>query len=187
MDGEAPMKDCPECGAEVPLATRECPLCGYVWEHEGLDAEPMSDFVMSEIDLLKRSAFRWCDLFGDDSSLLATGFTAWAGIFFLNGRWHSVGGMKGEKTRLLSMGERTVCLASADDWLNDNETDETAHKSRSWHHQPATPRQLQYLPSAMRNDYGLTRYRAAAMLTFQFNKEAIRTCVQQAAELKEAA
>jgi superfamily II DNA or RNA helicase len=27
-DGEAPTKDCPDCGAIVPLACMECPLCG---------------------------------------------------------------------------------------------------------------------------------------------------------------
>jgi hypothetical protein len=43
----------------------------------------LADFVMSEIDLLKRSSFRWCDLFGDDAALMATGFEAWAGVFFL--------------------------------------------------------------------------------------------------------
>jgi len=33
-DGDAPTKDCPECGAIVPLACMECPLCGHVWERE---------------------------------------------------------------------------------------------------------------------------------------------------------
>ncbi len=30
-DGEAPTKDCPGCGAIVPLGTTECPLCGHEW------------------------------------------------------------------------------------------------------------------------------------------------------------
>jgi hypothetical protein len=49
---------------------------------------------MTEIDLLKRSNFRWCDLFGCDDALMATGFNAWGGVFFLNGRWHAVGGVR---------------------------------------------------------------------------------------------
>src|SRR6056297_968688 len=32
--GDAPTKECPDCGAQVPIATRECPLCGYLWERE---------------------------------------------------------------------------------------------------------------------------------------------------------
>ena len=52
---------------------------------------------MTEIDLLKRSSFRWVDLFGDDAALVANGFNAWGGVFFLNGRWHAVGGAQGQQ------------------------------------------------------------------------------------------
>lgn len=183
--GEAPTKDCPECGAVVPLAVRECPLCGHLWEFFAADdgeSAPLTDFLMSEIDLLKRSSFRWCDLFGDDAALVANGFHAWGGIFFLHGRWHAVGGAKGERTRLLSMGERTVCLAAADDWLNENETDESAHKTRAWLNQPATPKQLAYLPPEYRQDFGLSRYQASALLTFNFNKSTIRHLVTAAGD-----
>ncbi len=41
--GDAPTKECPECGAVVPLAVTECPLCGHVWEGSASDpAEPIS-------------------------------------------------------------------------------------------------------------------------------------------------
>ncbi len=181
--GDAPTKDCPDCDAQVPIAVRECPLCGYLWESVGAgegEAIPLADFVMSEIDLLKRSSFRWCDLFGDDAALVANGFNAWGGIFFLHGRWHAVGGAKGQRSRLLAMGERTVCLAASDDWLNENETDESAHKTRAWLNQPATEKQLRYLPAEYRQDFGLTRYQASALLTFQFNKAAITNLVTSA-------
>ena len=189
-DGEAPTKDCPECAAIVPLAAMECPLCGYLWESAGDDEgelTPLSDFVMSEVDLLKRSSFRWCDLFGDDAALVANGFHAWGGIFFLHGRWHALGGGKGLRPRLLAMGERTVCLAAADDWLNENETDESAHKTRSWLNQSATDKQLQYLPPEYRQDFGLTRYQASALLTFQFNKGAISKLVMSASDAERRA
>ena len=181
--GEAPTKDCPDCGAIVPLAAMECPLCGHLWESFGDgDGEtvPLTDFVMSEIDLLKRSSFRWCDLFGDDAALVANGFNAWGGIFFLHGRWHALGGGKGQRARLLAVGERTVCLAAADDWLNENETDESAHKTKRWLNQAATDKQLQYLPAEYRQDFGLTRYQASALLTFTFNKGAITKLVTSA-------
>ena len=98
--GEVPTKECPECEATVPLAIRECPLCGHIWELEDEDdsddeSGPLTDFVMSEVDLLKRSSFRWVDLFSDDAALVANGFNAWGGIFFLNGCWHAVGGANG--------------------------------------------------------------------------------------------
>ena len=184
--GEAPTKTCPACEAEIPLAAMECPLCGEVFARdleesgEGQDAIPLSGFIMSEIDLLKRSSFAWVDLFGDDAALMANGFNAWGGIFFLDGRWHAVGGAKGRAPRLLGVGERAVCLAQADDWLNEYETDESAFKSKGWLKQAATEKQLQYLPPEFRQDYGLTRYRASALMTFGFNKREIRQLVGRA-------
>src|SRR5690606_36310090 len=156
----------------------ECPLCGFIFESiDGGGDIPLGDFVMSEIDLLKRSSFRWCDLFGDDAALMANGFSAWAGVFFLNGRWYGVGAAKGVAPRLLAIGERMVGLAAADDWLNEHESDESAHMTRRWLSQPPTGRQLAYLPADYRRDFGLTRYHASALLSFQFNRAAIRSLV----------
>jgi DNA repair protein RadD len=179
--GMAPTKDCPNCNATVQLGTRECPLCGFEWTREEF-AEPgvLTDFVMTEIDLLKRSNFRWCDLYGCDDALMATGIEAWGGIFFLSGRWYAVGGGRDHDAQLLAVGERTVCMAKADDWLNDHESLDTAYKTRRWLNEPATERQLQYLPPALRTDYGLTRYQASALLAFQFNRSAIRRLVHAA-------
>ena len=176
---DAPTKCCPQCEADIPLGCHECPLCGFVFDslEDGNDGNPIDDFVMSEIDLLKRSSFRWCDLFGDDAALMANGFSAWAGAFFLNGRWYAVGAAKGVEPRLLSIGERMVCLAAADDWLNEYESDENAHKTRRWLSQPPTDRQLAWLPADYRHDFGLTRYQASALLSFQFNRAAIRSLV----------
>ncbi|MCH4540456.1 DEAD/DEAH box helicase [Ochrobactrum sp. A-1] len=177
--GEALTKCCPQCEADIPLGCQECPLCGFVFDSIGDDGGnvPLGDFVMSEIDLLKRSSFQWCDLFGDDAALMANGFSAWAGVFFLNGRWYAVGAAKGIEPRLLSIGERMVSLAAADDWLNEHESDESAHKTRRWLSQPPTDRQLAYLPADYRHDFGLTRYQASALLSFQFNRNAIRSLV----------
>jgi DNA repair protein RadD len=185
--GEAPTKVCPACAADIPLACFECPLCGEVLgnnedgEADATGGAELTGFIMTEIDLLKRSSFAWIDLFGADDALMANGFNAWGGIFFLEGRWHAVGGAKGQSPRLLGIGERAVCLAQADDWLNEIETDESAFKTRGWLNQAATEKQLQYLPPAYRQDYGLTRYHASALMTFTFNKRAIRHLVMTAA------
>lgn len=176
-DGDAPTKDCPTCGAIVPIACMECPLCGHVWERAPEAVGELSDFVMSEIDLLRRSNFRWCDLFGHDDALMATGFSAWGGIFFLSGRWHAIGGGKDLRPRLLAVGERTVCMAKADDWLNEHESADAAHKTRRWLNEPPTDKQLRYIPEQMRADFGMTRYQASALLAFQFNKSSIQRLV----------
>ena len=178
--GEAPTKICPSCEAQVTLSCTECPLCGHAFGKSAGPA-PITDFIMSEIDLLKRSSFRWTDLFGDDAALIANGFNAWGGVFFLNGRWHSIGSARQRPARLLAIGERAVCLAAADDWLNEYETDESAHKSRAWLNAPATEKQIAHLPPERRLDYSLTRYQASALLTFKFNRGSIRNLVMNAA------
>jgi superfamily II DNA or RNA helicase len=185
--GEAPLKTCPSCQAEIPLAARECPICGEALvepEDATSDGNPngaLSDFLMTEIDLLERSSFAWVDLFGTEDALLATGFVAWGGVFWLDGLWYAIGGTRGAQPQLLGIGERSVCLAQADDWLNDHETDESAFKTRGWLTQPATEKQLQYLSPEARSDFGLTRYRASALMTFGFNKRAIRQLILSAA------
>ena len=81
-----------------------------------------------------------------------------------------------------AVGERAVCVAAADDWLNEHETDESAHKTRRWLDEPATQKQLAYLPAEHRLDFGLTRYRASALLTFRFNRRGIQDLVRAASE-----
>lgn len=182
-------KTCPACAGEIPLRAKECPLCGAEQPQGEAEVgdEALADFVMTEIDLLSRSSFRWCDLFGDDAALLAQGFNAWSGVFFLEGRWHAVGGGKGVPVRLLAMGDRMVALAAADDWLNDNETDDSASKTRRWLSLPATDKQLELLPTEYRSDYGLTRYQASTLITFRFNRRAIQQLVFKASRQQEAA
>ena len=184
---EAPCKTCPACRADIPLASRECPICGEVLVadaeagDEDAGSGALSGFLMTEIDLLERSSFEWVDLFGTEDALLATGFSAWGGVFWLDGLWFGIGGARGTQPQLLGIGERSVCLAQADDWLNDHETDESAFKTRAWLGQPATQKQLRYLSPAARSDYGLTRYKASALMTFGFNKRAIRQLILSAA------
>ena len=185
--GEAPTKACPSCGADIPLASGECPICGDAFDEEeggpGVTATPLSGFLMTEIDLLKRSSFEWVDLFDTEEALMATGFNAWGGIFWFEGQWYAVGGRKNAATRLLGIGERSVCLAQADDWLNEHETDESAFKTRGWLNQPATEKQLKYLSPEARSDFGLTRYKASALMTFGFNKREIGRLVEAAASV----
>jgi superfamily II DNA or RNA helicase len=185
--GDAPTKTCPCCEADIPLASTECPLCGEAFPREeegageGNAALPLSGFMMTEIDLLERSSFAWVDLFGTDDALMAAGFNGWGGIFWKNGVWYAIGGAKGVRPHLLGIGERSVCLAQADDWLNTHETDESAFKTRGWLGQPPTEKQLKYLPPECRHDFGLTRYRASALMTFGFNKQGISQLINSAA------
>lgn len=181
--GKAPQKTCPECQAIIPISSPQCDLCGYEWpkvmgetKEKEDEKSTISDFVLSEIDLLERSSFKWCDLFGDDMALMALGFHAWGGAFCWKHIWYGLGGGKEQPTTLLAIGERSVCLAAADDWLNTYETSESAHKSKRWLSQLATDKQRQFLPH-FQNDYGLTKYHASALINFTFNKQQIHDLV----------
>jgi len=65
--------------------------------------------------------------------------------------------------------------------------DETAHKSRRWLHQAPISRQLALLPPPHRDSFSLTRYQASALITFRFNRPAIRSLVYGAEDAGRAA
>lgn len=171
--GEAPVKTCPECSGEVPAAVSECPLCGFAFESQGKAEEstvPLDekDFAMTEIDILERSHFVWVDVDGQGYSFMAAGFHGWSGVFLRDGQWHAVGGFEKEPATLLATGEKAVCFAAADDWMNLHESDDSAHKAKGWLNLPATEKQLEHLPEH-HNDYGLTRYKASTLLSMKYN------------------
>ena len=171
---------CPSCGSQIPLASYECPICGEELRSESQKAEKelVTSIEMMEINLLNRSSFEWVDLFEDHSAFLSTGFNAWAGVFKYQDHWYSVGGQEKNKPKILTVGERVVCLASADDWLNENETEETAHKTRSWLGELPTEKQISVLPKESKLDFNLTRYQASAHITFQSNKSEILNLIK---------
>ena len=170
--------NCPSCDAEIPLSSRECPVCGAELQRKDPDekdeALPVSYVEMVEINLLERSHFQWVDLFVDDLSFYSGGFNSWGGVFCLGEDWIAVGGSENADAKLLMRGDRVQCFAAADDWLNEHETNDTAYKSGSWLNEEPTSRQLAALPRKLRLNFNLTRYRASALFGFHKNKSAIR-------------
>lgn len=189
---DKPVKICPDCNGQLPPTAQECTLCGYSFVAEETDSEEefagkeknqgLEDFVMTEIDLLKQSPFLWIDPLEDHSALIATGFNAWAGVFYLNGTWYAVGASNHVQPRLLAISEKFVALAAANDWLNSNESDASAHKSKRWLEQPPSEKQLAILPQKYRMDFSLTRYQASVLITFQFNRKKIQKLIFDAAK-----
>lgn len=175
-------KKCPNCAILIALACNSCPVCDYNFKDKNEESTKgeLSGFTMSEIDLLKaRSNFEWCDIFDDQAAFMACGFNAYAGVFLLNNHWYSVGGNDGQ-LKLLSCGTKEVCLAQANDFLNDNETAENAFKSNRWLRETASVRQLQCLPAQYQNDFSITKYKAANLLKFTFNKLSIQKLLFEA-------
>lgn len=175
---KANTKECPQCKSVVPISITNCPICDYYWKpKEKSKSTNLSEFEMVEIDILNKSPFLWCDLFGDNKSLFITGFDAWTGIFSLNDLWYSIGWKKQCHVRLLSVGEKNNCIAASNDWMNDNETDRSVTKIKTWLKQNATSQQLRYLPIQYKNNYNLSKYYASCLLSFFFNKKKIKSLI----------
>jgi DNA repair protein RadD len=176
--GEAPLKRCPDCEARVPAGARECPFCQHRFETEEKPA--LGEFDMTEIELLRRSAFQWCPV-PRKGALTATGFEAWGAVFERGEGFAAVGGLRDGTTKLLAVGDKLACLSSADDWLNMHETEEAAHKSRHWLTLPPTDKQLRYL-SPRDGEAASTRYEAACLLTLAFNRARIERALAGAGQ-----
>ena len=113
-------KPCPDCQALVPLTAAECPFCGATLIE---DINRILNFELAEIDLFDRSNFAWTDVTREqDGSILAVaGFEAWAVVQRHGEHWAAIGGVQpkdGERAaRVIATGDRSVCLARADDWV----------------------------------------------------------------------
>lgn len=184
-EGKRSYKVCPAGDAEVPLGTVCCPFCGHVWRREIGEKRALEQFDLTEIDLLGRSPFRWCDLYGDDHALIASGFDAWGGVFFDGSLWHAIGKTRGGRLRHLGVGDRVQVLSAADDFLRQAETTDAAGKSRLWLSHPASTRQRDLLRQAggpdASLDFGLSKYAANCHLNFLWHRAAIKTAVFGAA------
>ena len=80
--------------------------------------------------------------FDDRSTFISIGFNAWGGVFFNSGNWYAVGGKNKDAPKILSIGQHITRLAAADDWLNRNEDEDAAHKTRRWLQEEPTEKQI---------------------------------------------
>jgi superfamily II DNA or RNA helicase len=174
-----PPKPCPRCESLVPANAFTCGLCGFeliVRDPDAVDGlrEVLTAFTLSEIDVFDASPFKWQEIFGG-VVLCATAFEAWAMCVFYNGGWHAVSATKTQGIRLLANSdERLVCVAAADDFLREHGDMDAARKSKRWLQLPATDKQLEHLRILPKDGIGISRYEAAALLTFSFNERAIK-------------
>ncbi len=170
---ELETKNCKECGSENSIFARTCVTCGAEFGEKQEKSE-LSEFRLSEIDLLQMSPYRWESMF-EGICLIAAAFDAWAIVVQYAGRWIALGGKKGEPLRLLAdNSEQVLSLVTADDYLREAGDSESAAKTKRWLSMPPTDKQLQLLGLTPNNSFGLTRYRATCSLTWVFNERAIK-------------
>lgn len=182
-------KSCPDCDAILPSEVRECAICGFefpwVTEEEAEDepategsapreVETLHDFVMTEIELIAKSPFRW-ESFFDDRVVVANGLDAWATVVNFRGRWVAVGGSREVGMRVVAdRSDRLVAMASADDFMRDYGDAKTARKSKSWLKSQPTDKQLGYLGVDRMAAVGMNRYRASCAVTWKSMERGIK-------------
>ena len=176
--GEAPKKPCPECNSVVPLGVRECPFCGHLFRSNEQD---LDGFEMTEVDLMERSPFRWIDLFGNQACLAATGFNCFALIAEVDGTSMAVTKKTNGKVRLISVGSKRQVMAAADDYMRQHETGDSAKKTKRWLNDPVSDKQRSALSrqgvTVSPIDFSWTKYRAACMLNYTWNKQFVDNIV----------
>lgn len=174
-DGSAPEKTCPDCGLRVPAAVSVCPVCGHEFEqNEQESKEVLEEFVMSEMDMIEASPFRWEALF-DGLVLIANGMKAWASVIEFAGVFYVFGAEEGRPVRRVDFNtDKVICMASADDFLRENGDTSLCRKSRSWLCLPPTPKQLEHLEGSA-TMFNMNRYRASCLLTWKWNEAKIKS------------
>jgi len=178
MEGQGPEKQCPECGAFNPLSVKECQMCGHLFgseEGEGAEKEDLEHFHMTEVELMDRSPFRWVDLFGNEACLSAAGFDCFAIIAEVDGLSMAIVKKAKSKVRLISVGTKRQAMAAADDYMRQNESGDAAKKTKRWLNDRPSPKQRESLERYGVNvsvmDFSWTKYRAACMLNYVWNKQ----------------
>lgn len=186
------IKDCPECAAVVPAQSRECAICGYEWPKPDMEApapagagaggdksrEAIGDFIMTEVDLLQDSPFRYEKLF-DGIVSIASAMDAWALIIFYHGRWHAIGGGKEPGMRhLADSHDRLLSMCAADDFLREHGDAEAAHKAKFWMTSPPTDKQLATLGLTPMTAIGMNKYQASCLMQWKFTEKAIKRLLE---------
>jgi len=139
---------------------------------------------------MERSPFRWIDLFGTGSCWAATGFNGFAIVADLGHISAAIVKRNMEaiylpeqgRVRLVSVGTLRQAMAAADDFLRTNEDGDSAKKTKRWLNDRVSEKQRDML-----NRYGIhvgaldfswTKYKAACMLNYVWNKQYIDGIIQ---------
>lgn len=193
LDG-AGTKHCPECDAAVPYQMRDCAICGFEWPRDaaGLLVAPgvggddgprtrdgLTEFIMTEVDLLADSPFRYETLF-DGLASMASALDAWAVVVSYSGHWHAIGGSKDTGIHhLADNGDRLLSMAAADDFLREHGDADMANKAKRWITQAPSDKQLAMLKLEPMQALGMTKYMATCLIQWRFSEKAIRTVLER--------
>lgn len=196
-------KDCPICGHEFPEeVSKVCPKCkrehlknvsacdcGHRFSVASTGSggsEPagvITDFVMSEIDILQDSPFKY-ESFYDGRVLICFGFNHWGAIIhYKDQRYYSIGAEANNLTGtsfkihiLNSSDSYIMALQSTDDYMRTKSNKTDARKVAKWRYESPTFKQLQLLGD-LSPTVSMSKYRAACGIQFQFYGKQIQSAI----------
>jgi DNA repair protein RadD len=179
--GEAPQKTCPSCEAIIPLNVKECPMCSFEFGSQSVSEEVISTFQMTEIELIDRSPFRWIDMCGNGSMMMACGFEGFGLIATVDDTSIAIVKKSRGKIRTIAIGSKNQAIASADDFMREIETSDSANKSKRWLNSLVSEKQINHLSNYNVNitafDLSWNRYRANCWLNYFWNRNIIDSIV----------
>jgi len=181
VEGMGIEKQCPECDFIIPANSRVCPNCGHGFE--GVAKSELSDFSLTEYDLMQLSPFRWLDIFGNGSCMMATGFQGFGLVATIDDTSVAIVKSKHGKLRAVSIGARVQATSAADDFLREIEDSSAANKTKRWLSQTPSALQVQHLKSngvtVSPMDFSWDKYKAACWLSYLWNKNDIDKMVRE--------
>lgn len=190
-------KICVKCESHVPTRSKECVICGHQFpivpvtrtaggggntgSDETESAGVLQDFVMSEIDILNSSPFKY-ESFFDGRVMICFGFKNWAAVVhYADNRYYAVGAEEQgpNNYRLVcvaSADSYLIALQSADDYMRTHGKKTEANRVAQWLYEAPTDKQMDILKEGF--SIGMTKYRATCAIQFKFYGGQIRGCIE---------
>lgn len=182
--GDAPMKDCPACNTTIPAGCRTCPICGHAFISEDKEGRTLiGDFVMTEVDLLALSPFRWEHLF-EGAVVIAEALSASVVLVEFSGTWFAYGIVRGApKVEMLARThDKAMAIAKGSEFLKTRGDKDHAKKTKRWLSEPISDKQADLLQ--VPRHFGpvftqplMNRYHACCLLTWKFNEEKLKKSI----------
>ena len=188
---------CPKCERQHDLGTKNC-MCGHVFpatqSSSGGDGGmsvlkegDIPDFVMTEIDILEDSPFKY-ESFYDGRVMLCYSMRFWAAVInYQDGRFYAIGAQpQGENNYALhilnSSDNYLMALQSADDYMRTNGNKTDANKVKKWVYEQPTSKQIDILakgedPGARPSFLNMSKYRACCGIHFKFYGNQMRAAI----------
>ncbi|MEA0970390.1 DEAD/DEAH box helicase [Candidatus Megaera venefica] len=160
---EEATKICKGCERDIPARAMKCPLCGYVHEAKIIEEIKKVDVIL--VDLLKSSEVQWVK--PATNTFYCNGFKFWCSLSEKDGEWIlAVGETNEDGADTIYQGTNfKKAFNMANSFMKRNEGLFRIKKTVEMRNEPATQKQLKYLPKHYQH---VSKGEASMLLSFQF-------------------